>query len=68
MQLKTHKRTRQATAMDKILEFHLEEMMNDEISIQMITPVSTQHYNSHLGNNDGKRDDYKTEIGCITPY
>ena len=38
----------------------------------MTTPVSTQHYNSHLGNNDGEQDDnniqYKKGIGCITPY
>ena len=28
--------------------------MNRRISMQMITPVSTQHYDSHLENNDGK--------------
>ena len=31
--------------------------MNRRISMQMITPVSTQHYSSHLENNDGKQDD-----------
>ena len=31
--------------------------MNRRISMQMITPVSTQHYDSHLENNDGKWDD-----------
>ena len=31
--------------------------MNRRISMQMITPVSTWHYNSHLENNDGKWDD-----------
>ena len=31
--------------------------MNRRISMQMITPVSTQHYDSHLENNDGKQDD-----------
>ena len=25
--------------------------------MQMITPVSTQHYNTHPENNDGKQDD-----------
>ena len=25
--------------------------------MQMITPVSTQHYDSHLENIDGKQDD-----------
>ena len=25
--------------------------------MQMIPPVSTPHYNSHLENNDGKQDD-----------
>ena len=28
----------------------------------MITPVSTQHYDSHLGNNDGKQDDININI------
>ena len=28
----------------------------------MITQVSTQHYNSHLGNNDGKQDDNNVNI------
>ena len=31
--------------------------VNRRISLQMITPVSTQHYDIHLGNNDGKQDD-----------
>ena len=31
--------------------------MNRRISMQMITPVSTWHYDSHLGNNDGRQDD-----------
>ena len=31
--------------------------MNRRISMQMITPVSTWHYDSHLENNDGKWDD-----------
>ena len=31
--------------------------MNRRISMQMITPVSTQHHDSHLENNDGKQDD-----------
>ena len=32
-------------------------MMKRRTPIQMIIPVSTQHYNSHLENNDGKQDD-----------
>ena len=31
--------------------------MHRRISKQMITPVSTWHYDSHLENNDGKQDD-----------
>ena len=31
--------------------------MNRRISLQMISPVSTWHYNSHLENNDEKWDD-----------
>ena len=31
--------------------------MNRRISMQMISPVSTPHYDSHLENNDGKQDD-----------
>ena len=30
--------------------------MNRGISMQMITPVFTQHYDSHLEINDRKRD------------
>ena len=38
--------------------------------MQMIIPVFTQHYDSHLGNNDGKQDDNNINIkriGCIFP-
>ena len=31
--------------------------MKRGIPIEMITPVHTVHYDSHLGNNDGEQDD-----------
>ena len=36
--------------------------MNRRISMQMITPVSTQHYDSPLENNDGTQDDDNIKI------
>ena len=46
--------------------------MNRRISMQMSTPVSIRHYNSHLENNGGKQDDnvknIKPGIGCINSY
>ena len=45
--------------------------INRRISLQMITPMSTWHYDIHLGNNDGKQDDNvksKKGIGYINPY
>ena len=45
--------------------------MNRRISMQMITLVSTQHYDSNLENNDGKWDDIikdiKQERGALIP-
>ena len=45
--------------------------MNRRLSMQMITPVSIQHYDSRLENNNGKWDDnikIQKGIGCINPY
>ena len=39
--------------------------------MQMIIQLFTEHYDSHLGNNDGKQVDNNINIkriGCITPY
>ena len=69
VQLK-HKRTKSMVMRDEFFcilsekeQYTIEAMdysaiieMNRRISMQMITPVSTQHYDS-LENNDGKQDD-----------